>query len=56
MASHQIDDEAVVAADKEMEQKANRAKDLLSQRYKGLKNQQVRIGSDLVKKNTTKHL
>jgi hypothetical protein len=37
-----IDEEAVAAADKEMEERANRAKDLLSQRYKGLKTQQVR--------------
>jgi hypothetical protein len=43
MASHvQIDDEAVAKADKEMEERANRAKDLLSQRYRGLKSQQVR--------------
>ena len=46
MASNQhqqppIDDEAVAAADKEMEERANRAKELLSQRYKGLKVQQV---------------
>lgn len=37
-----IDEEAVAAADKEMEERANRAKELLSQRYKGLKTQQVR--------------
>jgi len=37
-----IDDEAVAAADKEMEERANRAKELLSQRYKGLKAHQVR--------------
>lgn len=37
-----IDDEAVAAADKEMEERANRAKELLSQRYKGLRVQQVR--------------
>jgi hypothetical protein len=43
MSSNQaIDEEAVAAADKEMEERANRAKDLLSQRYKGLKTQQVR--------------
>jgi hypothetical protein len=36
-----IDDEAVAAADKEMEERANRAKELLSQRYKGLRIQQV---------------
>jgi hypothetical protein len=40
--NNQIDEEAVAAADKEMEERANRAKDLLSQRYKGLKTQQVR--------------
>lgn len=35
-----LDEDAVAAADKEMEERANRAKDLLSQRYKGLKSQQ----------------
>jgi len=38
-----IDEDAVAAADKEMEERANRAKELLSQRYKGLKTQQVRL-------------
>ena len=43
MASRPIsDEEAVAAADKEMEERANRAKELLSQRYVGLKRQQVR--------------
>jgi hypothetical protein len=37
------DEEAVAAADKDMEERANRAKELLSQRYVGLKRQQVRI-------------
>lgn len=37
-----IDDDAVAAADKEMEERANRAKELLAQRYKGLKTHQVR--------------
>lgn len=41
MAS-QIDEDAVAAADKEMEERANRAKELLSQRYQGLKKNQVR--------------
>jgi hypothetical protein len=42
MTSHaQIDEEAVAAADKEMEERANRAKELLSKRYRGLKTQQV---------------
>ena len=36
-----IDDDAVAAADKEMEERANRAKELLSRRYKGMKVQQV---------------
>ena len=36
------DEDAVAAADKEMEERANRAKALLSSRYKGLKAQQVR--------------
>ncbi len=36
------EEEAVAAADKEMEERANRAKALLSQRYVGLKRQQVR--------------
>ena len=35
------DEEAVAAADKEMEERANRAKELLSKRYVGLKRQQV---------------
>lgn len=35
------DDDAVAAADKEMEERANRAKALLSNRYKGLKTAQV---------------
>jgi len=34
------DEEAVAAADKEMEERANRAKELLSRRYVGLKRQQ----------------
>lgn len=43
MASRPIsDEEAVAAADKEMEERANRAKQLLSERYVGLKRQQVR--------------
>jgi len=37
------DDEAMAAADKEMEERATRAKELLSQRYRGLKNDQVSI-------------
>ena len=40
--SQPLDDDAVAAADKEMELRANRAKELLSQRYKGLKSNQVR--------------
>lgn len=36
-----IDEDAVAAADKEMEARAKRAKELLSQRYVGLKRQQV---------------
>jgi hypothetical protein len=35
------DEDAVAAADKEMEERANRAKELLSQRYVGLKRAQV---------------
>jgi len=35
------DEEAVAAADKEMEERANRAQELLSRRYVGLKRQQV---------------
>ena len=53
MASHlshpyvaPIDDEAVAAADKEMEERANRAKEVLSQRYTGLRVQQVRAFAD----------
>ena len=37
-----LDDEAVAAADKEMEARANRAKELLSKRYQGLRKHQVR--------------
>jgi tRNA A-37 threonylcarbamoyl transferase component Bud32 len=36
-----LDEDAVAAADKEMEERANRAKMLLSQRYMGLKQHQV---------------
>lgn len=35
-------DDAIASADKEMEERAKRAKDLLSQRYSGLKTEQVR--------------
>jgi hypothetical protein len=42
MSSRPItDEEAVAAADKEMEERANRAKELLSRRYVGLKRSQV---------------
>ena len=34
-------DESMASADKEMEERAKRAKELLSMRYKGLKNEQV---------------
>ena len=37
------DEEAVAAADKEMEERANRAKELLSRRYVGLKRHQVSL-------------
>jgi len=40
MSSRITDEEAVAAADKEMEERANRAKELLSRRYVGLKRQQ----------------
>lgn len=36
-----LDEDAVARADKEMEERANRAKALLSNRYKGLKQGQV---------------
>lgn len=39
-SSHLNDEAAVAAADKEMEEKANRAKELLSKRYHGLKTHQ----------------
>lgn len=42
MAS-QFSEDAVAAADKEMEERANRAKELLANRYHGLKNQQVSL-------------
>eukprot|EP00566_Odontella_aurita_P017566 CAMPEP_0113591304 /NCGR_PEP_ID=MMETSP0015_2-20120614/37192_1 /TAXON_ID=2838 /ORGANISM="Odontella" /LENGTH=262 /DNA_ID=CAMNT_0000497665 /DNA_START=230 /DNA_END=1015 /DNA_ORIENTATION=+ /assembly_acc=CAM_ASM_000160 len=38
--SHHEQDEAMAAADKEMEDRANRAKELLSRRYKGLRRDQ----------------
>lgn len=40
-----LDEEAVAAADKEMEERANRAKELLSRRYHGLKQRQVGLQS-----------
>lgn len=43
MASENDQDAAMAAADKEMEERANRAKQLLSQRYRGLRHDQVRI-------------
>ena len=45
MSQPPIDDAAVAAADKEMEERANRAKELLSKRYTGLKAQQVCVAS-----------
>lgn len=42
MSAPPIDEAAVAAADKEMEERANRAKELLSKRYVGLKKSQVR--------------
>ena len=47
------DAEAVAAADKEMEERANRAKELLSQRYVGLKRSQVRAKCCTVFKKKT---
>ena len=41
--NNQIDDDAVAAADKEMEERANRAKELLSQRHRSLKVMQVSV-------------
>jgi hypothetical protein len=42
MASQQhFSEDAVAAADKEMEERANRAKELLSKRHHGLRSQQV---------------
>lgn len=38
----QDDDAAMAAADKELEERANRAKAILSARYKGLRKEQVR--------------
>ena len=44
MNNHPItDDDAVAQADKEMEERANRAKAILSQRYVGLKQSQVSL-------------
>lgn len=40
MPGQPINDAAVAAADKEMEERANRAKELLSRRYRGLRAQQ----------------
>ena len=39
--SQQDQDEAMAQADKIMEERANRAKQLLSQRYRGLRHEQV---------------
>lgn len=36
-------DEAMATADKQMEERANRARQLLSERYRGLRNDQVSI-------------
>jgi hypothetical protein len=41
MSQVPLDDADVAAADKQMEERANRAKDLLAQRYRGLQKQQV---------------
>jgi hypothetical protein len=46
MSAPPLDEDAVAAADKEMEERANRAKALLSNRYKGLKTAQVREAPD----------
>ena len=46
MSSHKGED-AMAAADKEMEERANRAKELLSTRYRGMKHEQVSIGCSL---------
>ncbi len=43
MTAHDDEAMAMAAADKEMEERANRVKHLLSQRYQGLKNDQVRF-------------
>eukprot|EP00957_Ditylum_brightwellii_P104939 7998344-Ditylum_brightwellii.AAC.1 len=47
-ASHD-QDEAMAAADKEMEERANRAKELLSSRYRGLRDDQVSDSVRLVR-------
>jgi hypothetical protein len=47
MSAPPLDEDAVAAADKEMEERANRAKALLSNRYKGLKTAQVRLAGML---------
>ena len=41
--NHHKREDDVALADKEMEERANRAKELLSMRYKGLKNEQVSL-------------
>lgn len=43
MPNPPLDDDAVAAADKEMEERANRAKEILANRHKGLKRAQVSI-------------
>ena len=49
MNNHPIpDDDAVAQADKEMEERANRAKAILSQRYVGLKKSQVSLDTILL--------
>ncbi len=45
-------DDSMASADKEMEERAKRAKELLSQRYKGLKHEQVSVNRWKVKDHT----
>lgn len=41
-------DDSMASADKEMEERAKRAKELLSQRYRGLRSEQVRFSMDVL--------
>ena len=54
---HHKKEDDVALADKEMEERANRAKELLSMRYKGMRHEQVGVYNEtLSHKNCTFNL